>query len=144
MNGIEKQAAFYRGYLPDDRSLVALTVLLSTTVTLWLLVYLMDVAGDALHAESSTCPGSAARVARAWNGKVFTDRRRGALFLAPEASGDSPYPFDPLPFRPPHHRRSIASLMRSSFRRRNSLAELASINRDLERRTGSQRAVGLF
>ena len=74
MNGIEKQAAFYRGYLPDDRSLVALTVLLSTTVTLWLLVYLMDVAGDALHAESSTYPGSAARVARAWNGKVFTDR----------------------------------------------------------------------
>jgi hypothetical protein len=26
MNGIEKQAAFYRGYLPDDRSLVPLTV----------------------------------------------------------------------------------------------------------------------
>jgi hypothetical protein len=43
-----------------------------------LLVYLMEVAGDALHAESSS-PGSAARVARAWNGKVFTDRpERGA------------------------------------------------------------------
>ena len=107
MNGIEKQAAFYRGYLPDDRSLVALTVLLSTTVALWLLVYLMDVAGDALHAESSTCPGSAARVARAWNGKVFTDRpERGAfpgsggiwgfsLFLRPVAfptAASSPLP----------------------------------------------------
>jgi hypothetical protein len=41
MNGIEKQAAFYRGCLPDDRSLVPLTVLLSTTLALWLLVYLV-------------------------------------------------------------------------------------------------------
>ena len=41
MNGIGKQAAFYRGYLPDDRSLVPLTVLLSTTLALWLLVYLV-------------------------------------------------------------------------------------------------------
>ena len=41
MNGIEKQAAFYRAYLPDDRSLVPLTVLLSTTLALWLLVYLV-------------------------------------------------------------------------------------------------------
>ena len=32
MNGIGKQAAFYCGYLPDDRSLVPLTVLLSDTV----------------------------------------------------------------------------------------------------------------
>jgi hypothetical protein len=41
MNGIGKQATFYRGYLPDDRSLVPLTVLLSTTLALWLLVYLV-------------------------------------------------------------------------------------------------------
>jgi hypothetical protein len=48
MNGIGKQAAFYRGYLPGDRSLVPLTVLVSTTVALWLLVYLICVAaGDA-------------------------------------------------------------------------------------------------
>jgi len=40
MTSIGKQAAFYRGYLPDDRSLVPLTVLLSTTLALWLLVYL--------------------------------------------------------------------------------------------------------
>jgi hypothetical protein len=39
MNGIGKQAAFYRGYLPDDRSQVPLTVLFSTTLALWLLVY---------------------------------------------------------------------------------------------------------
>jgi hypothetical protein len=57
-----KQAAFYRGYLPDDRSLVPLTVLLSTTVALWLLVYLICFAGDAPQYAASfdpqgrTCP----------------------------------------------------------------------------------------
>jgi hypothetical protein len=39
MNGIEKQAAFYRGYLIDDRSLVQLTTALAAIVSLWLLVY---------------------------------------------------------------------------------------------------------
>ena len=47
MNGIGKQAAFYRGYLPDDRSLVPLTVLLSTTLALWLLVYLVAAVAEA-------------------------------------------------------------------------------------------------
>ena len=47
MNGIEKQAAFYRVYLPDDRSLVPLTVLLSTTLALWLLVYLVVCVAEA-------------------------------------------------------------------------------------------------
>jgi hypothetical protein len=46
MNGIEKQAAFYCGHLPDDRSLVPLTVLLSTTLALWLLVYLVVAVAD--------------------------------------------------------------------------------------------------
>ncbi len=41
MTGIEKQAAFYRGYLTDERSLVPLTILLATVVALWLLVYLV-------------------------------------------------------------------------------------------------------
>jgi hypothetical protein len=41
MNGIGKQAAFYRGFLPDDRCLVPLTVLLWATLALWLLVYLV-------------------------------------------------------------------------------------------------------
>jgi hypothetical protein len=33
MNGIEKQAAFYRGYLTDERSLVPLTIRLTSLVT---------------------------------------------------------------------------------------------------------------
>jgi hypothetical protein len=45
MNGIEKQAAFYRGYLVDDRSLAPLTAALATIVGLWLLVYLMSAIG---------------------------------------------------------------------------------------------------
>jgi hypothetical protein len=47
MNGIGKQATFYRGYLPDDRSLAPLTVLLSTTLALWLLVYLVAANAEA-------------------------------------------------------------------------------------------------
>jgi hypothetical protein len=47
MTWIGKQAAFYRGYLPDDRSRVPLTVLLSTTLALWLLVYLVVAVAEA-------------------------------------------------------------------------------------------------
>ena len=36
----------------DDRSLVPLTVLHSTTVALWLIVYLICVAGDSRYAAS--------------------------------------------------------------------------------------------
>jgi hypothetical protein len=46
MTWIGRQAAFYRGYLPDDRSLAPLTVLLSTTLALWLLVYLVAAVAD--------------------------------------------------------------------------------------------------
>ena len=42
MNGIERQAAFYRGYLIDDRSLAPLTNALMTIVSLWALVYFMS------------------------------------------------------------------------------------------------------
>jgi len=45
MNGIEKQAAFYRGYLIDDRSLAPLTTALAAIVSLWLLVYLVSAVG---------------------------------------------------------------------------------------------------
>ena len=38
--GIEMNAAFYRAYLIDDRSLPPLTVALATIVALWSLVYL--------------------------------------------------------------------------------------------------------
>jgi hypothetical protein len=47
MNGIEKQAVFYRGYLIDDRSLVPLTRALAAIVGLWLLVYLVSAIGGA-------------------------------------------------------------------------------------------------
>jgi hypothetical protein len=39
--GIESDAAFYRGYLIDDRSLAPLKVALTTIVALWSLVYLV-------------------------------------------------------------------------------------------------------
>jgi hypothetical protein len=42
ISGIEKQAAFYRGYLIDDCSLIPLTITLATIVALWLLVYLVS------------------------------------------------------------------------------------------------------
>ncbi len=38
-SGIEKQAAFYRGYLIDDQSLAPLAVALATIVAIWFLVY---------------------------------------------------------------------------------------------------------
>ncbi len=52
--GIEKHAAFYRGYQPDDRSLFPVAMVLATLVALWLLVYLV----------SSVRPQSGAATAR--------------------------------------------------------------------------------
>ena len=43
--GIEKHAAFYRGYQPDDRSLFPVAIALGTIVGLWLLVYLLSAVG---------------------------------------------------------------------------------------------------
>ena len=43
--GIEKHAAFYRGYQPDDRSLFPVSIALATIVALWLLVYLVSAVG---------------------------------------------------------------------------------------------------
>jgi hypothetical protein len=54
MTWIGKQAAFYRGCLPDDRSLVPLTVLLSTTLALWLLVYLVVAVAEDVGVASVT------------------------------------------------------------------------------------------
>ena len=42
MTGIEKQAAFYRAYLIDDRSLAPLTTAWAAIVGLWLIVYLVS------------------------------------------------------------------------------------------------------
>ena len=59
MNGIGKQAAFYCGYLPDERSLIPLTILLSTTVALWLLVYLASAVGHIPQNEGAAVTASA-------------------------------------------------------------------------------------
>ena len=48
MNGIKNQAAFYRGYQADERSLVPLTILLAAAVPLWLLVYLVGTSKPAV------------------------------------------------------------------------------------------------
>jgi hypothetical protein len=45
MNGHEKRAAYYRGYLTDDRSFIPLTIVLGITVALWLFVYLIGAVG---------------------------------------------------------------------------------------------------
>jgi hypothetical protein len=62
MNEIEKQAAFYRGYLPHDRSLVPLTIILATSVTLWLMVYVADAVGGVPRNEGAAVGGSACLV----------------------------------------------------------------------------------
>ena len=50
--GIEKHAAFYRGYQPDDRSLFPVAIVLATLVAVWLLVYLVSAVGP--HAGPAT------------------------------------------------------------------------------------------
>ncbi len=42
MEGIGKQAAFYRAYLPHDRSLIPVAVALGAIVALWLCLYLIS------------------------------------------------------------------------------------------------------
>jgi hypothetical protein len=66
MNGIEKQAVFYRGYLVDDRSLAPLTTALAAIVSLWLLVYLVSVVGgpQARHEMSERAPHASSLVSR--------------------------------------------------------------------------------
>jgi hypothetical protein len=66
MNGIEKQAVFYRGYLVDDRSLAPLTIALAAIVSLWLLVYLVSVVGgpQARHEMSERAAHASSFVSR--------------------------------------------------------------------------------
>ena len=42
MNGIGKHAAFYRAYLPHDRSLIPVAVALGVVVALWLSLYFVS------------------------------------------------------------------------------------------------------
>jgi hypothetical protein len=45
MNGIEKHVEYYRAYLPHDRSLIPLTIVLATVVAFSLLLYLVSAVG---------------------------------------------------------------------------------------------------
>ena len=51
--GIEKHAAYYRGYQPDDRSVLPVAIVLATMVALWLLVYLISAVGPAQKAKEA-------------------------------------------------------------------------------------------
>jgi hypothetical protein len=50
---IERHAAFYRGYLADDRDLTAVAVVLGIGIALWLLFYLLAAVGPQPRAERS-------------------------------------------------------------------------------------------
>ena len=45
MREFEKDAAFYRAYLTHERSLGPLTVVLATSVAIWMLFYLVGLIG---------------------------------------------------------------------------------------------------
>jgi hypothetical protein len=86
-SGIQKQAAFYRAYLIDDRSLIPLTIALATIVGLWLPVGLASAVGPQaaqlaaavvhprLHCQNDRrrCGG------RGWHARL-SKRRAGAVF----------------------------------------------------------------
>ena len=52
MDGIDKHAAFYRGYLPAERSLIPMTIALATIVALWFFVYLVIAVGPQTEAAT--------------------------------------------------------------------------------------------
>ncbi len=47
MNEMEKQAAFYRGFLADDRNVASVAVVLMTAIAMWLMFYLVSLIGPA-------------------------------------------------------------------------------------------------
>ena len=53
MGGIDKHAAFYRAYLPAERSLVPMTIALATIVALWFFVYLVIAVGPQAETETA-------------------------------------------------------------------------------------------
>jgi len=65
MNEIEKQVAFYRGYLADDRSLASVAVILMTAVAMWLLFYLVSLVGPAQSDPQAARPAPTATFAAA-------------------------------------------------------------------------------
>ena len=65
MNEIEKHAAFYRGYLADDRRLASVIGVLLTAIALWLLFYLVSLVGPASRTAPRSGPPPAHAAARA-------------------------------------------------------------------------------
>jgi hypothetical protein len=65
--GIEKHAAYYRGYQPDDRSVFPVAIVLATTVALWLLVYLVSTVGPHGKPETAKSPHPSYAVSRPAN-----------------------------------------------------------------------------
>jgi len=53
MGGIDKHAAFYRAYVPAERSLVPTTIALATIVALWFFVYLVIAVGPQPEAQTA-------------------------------------------------------------------------------------------
>jgi hypothetical protein len=47
MSRIDKHADYYRGYVADERSLASVVGVLVTTITIWLLFYLLSLVGPA-------------------------------------------------------------------------------------------------
>jgi hypothetical protein len=47
MNGFERDAEFYRGYLPAHRSVFSMAITLAMIAAIWLLVYLVAAIGPA-------------------------------------------------------------------------------------------------
>ena len=64
MNGIEKRAGFYRGYLTHDRSPIPLAVVLGITIALWLFVYLIGAVGHPYKAQMGLPPHATSEIAR--------------------------------------------------------------------------------
>ena len=75
MDRIGKQAAFYRAYLPHDRSLLPTAVALCAVVTIWLSIYLVSIVGP--HQEQRTADAGVRAVAALSPDPLATDYATG-------------------------------------------------------------------
>ena len=78
--GIEKHAAFYRGYQPDDRSLVPVSIVLATVVALCLLVYLVTAVGPG-PARVQSSPHPAYAVSHPAQARLQREGNAGGLMI---------------------------------------------------------------
>ena len=93
MNEIGKQAAFYRAYLPHDRSLFPTAVALCAVVTIWLFIYLVSIVGPQQEQRSGGCRSASCGRLGVPTGKPLIMRetsdavlRAPAFLRAPEAT----------------------------------------------------------